>query len=363
MKRLMVLLVVALLTSSMLLFAGQINMKAEADYPLDSIYVVPSQVTFTTNNASLGTLFNVTVGANMQSDTFGWQVEMTFNPAVVQIVDAGYTDVSSSVFFENFTYIINISPRIDNVTGSVLYAESLLAPEVAPQTNASLCWVEFEIVSVPSSTVTQLTTTFNITDSQNTVFENSEGNYIPLTYFNGQYAFIYVPPPGVHDVAVTDVVPYKTVVGQGYGLNVTVTAADPGDYTETFNVTVYANTTYAASQNVTLSSGNSTNLMFIWDTTGFAYGNYTLSAYAWPVAGETNVANNNCTGSTVYVGIPGDVNSDGHVNILDAVLTCMAFGSTSGSPNWNPNADVNNDGTVNMLDLLIVANHFGQHYP
>ena len=42
---------------------------------------------------------------------------------------------------------------------------------------------------------------------------------------------------GVHDVAVTNVAPSKTVVGQGFSATINVTVANQGDYTETFNVT------------------------------------------------------------------------------------------------------------------------------
>jgi hypothetical protein len=117
---------------------------------------------------------------------------------------------------------------------------------------------------------------------------------------------------------------------------------------------------------VTLSSANSADITFVWDTKGFAYGNYTLSAYAWPVTGETNIANNNMTGSTVYVGIPGDLNCDGTINRLDATLLANHFGETPSMPDWNDsgaNADINSDGVVNILDAIILSNHYGLHYP
>jgi PKD repeat protein len=65
----------------------------------------------------------------------------------------------------------------------------------------------------------------------------------------------------------------------------------------------------------------------------------------------------------------GDINGDGIVNILDAILLADAFGShcanydyqgEPASPNWNPNADLNGDGVVNILDMIILASHFGQ---
>jgi hypothetical protein len=166
-----------------------------------------------------------------------------------------------------------------------------------------------------------------------------------------------------HDVAVTNLIPHKTVVGQGYGLKVDITVANKGEYTETFNVTVYASSTFVASQQVTLSSTSSLDMTVTWNTTTLGYGNYTISAYAWPVPGETNTANNNMTGGTVYVGIPGDVNGDGTVNELDAVALKNAFDATPGSPNWNPNADINGDGIVDIYDAVILSSNYGQSIP
>jgi outer membrane protein assembly factor BamB len=185
--------------------------------------------------------------------------------------------------------------------------------------------------------------------------------------------YAFGPAASAHDVAVANVesldVPWdnsglqKTVVGQGYSLTVKVTASDPGSFTENFNVTVYANTTYVASQNVTLSSGSSTTLAFTWNTSGFAYGNYNLDAYAWPVPGENNTANNSCMGGNVIVTVPGDVNGDGRVDLKDIVLVAQAYGSMPGDPNWNPNADITGSGTVDLPDLVILAVHYAQVYP
>jgi hypothetical protein len=59
---------------------------------------------------------------------------------------------------------------------------------------------------------------------------------------------------------------------------------------------------------------------------------------------------------------PWDVNQDGTVGIRDVVIAAVAFGSTIGSPNWNPLADINADGFVNIIDLRIVAAYFGEQY-
>jgi hypothetical protein len=69
------------------------------------------------------------------------------------------------------------------------------------------------------------------------------------------------------------------------------------------------------------------------------------------------------TGGSVFVTIPGDINGDGTVNILDAIKLGNAFLATPSTSNWNPNADINDDNIVNILDAIILANHFLQHYP
>lgn len=159
----------------------------------------------------------------------------------------------------------------------------------------------------------------------------------------------------------------KSVVGQGYLMDVTIT--DQGDYAENFNVTVYANTTIIASQNVTLPAGNSTTVMFTWNTSGFVYGNYALSANASILDGGTNITNN-FIGGMVTVTIPGDLDGNFNVALSDLVLLALAYGTTpasGGQPEalhaWNPNADINGDLKIDSTDLAILANHYGQHNP
>lgn len=65
-------------------------------------------------------------------------------------------------------------------------------------------------------------------------------------------------------------------------------------------------------------------------------------------------------GATVRNTIPGDINSDGTVDIYDAIILAGAFNSNVNSGNWKPNADLNGDGTVDIYDAIILASHFGQ---
>ena len=92
---------------------------------------------------------------------------------------------------------------------------------------------------------------------------------------------------------------------------------------------------------------------------GFAKGNYTISAYAWPVQGETDTSDNTFLNGAVKVSIPGDVDGDFEVRLVDLVQVAIAYGSTPNQPNWNPNTDIDNN-TTGLIDLVLVAIHHGQ---
>jgi hypothetical protein len=184
-----------------------------------------------------------------------------------------------------------------------------------------------------------------------------QGNF---TVSAGQILNLQAPfSPGTHAVEAISAVSAKTVIGKGFSDNVTVQVADNGDYAETFNVTLYANSTVIGTQQVSLNAKDQTTMTFTWDTTGFAYGNYTISAYVWPVPGENSTANNNFTGGVVTVTIPGDVDGTGRVNMGDIVSLCRAFASTIGMPNYVANCDIENNGKIDMGDVVIALRNFG----
>jgi hypothetical protein len=164
-----------------------------------------------------------------------------------------------------------------------------------------------------------------------------------------------------HSVAVISVMTAKTVIGQGFNCNLTVNVVDNGEYAETFRVTAYANAMAISFRQVSnLNVMCPLLLTFTWETTNLSKGNYTLSAYAWPVPSETSISDNNVTGGTVYVGTPGDLNGDGTVDIYDAIKLAGAFNSNPGSLNWNPNSDVNDDNVVDIYDAIILAGNYGK---
>lgn len=172
------------------------------------------------------------------------------------------------------------------------------------------------------------------------------------------------PYGGPYDIGIANITTSKTVVSQGYSLDITIKIINYGINTETFNLTTYANTTIIqAITNVVLASRNSTTITFTWDTTDFFKGGYTISSYATPVPSEMDTEDNSYTGDTVIVTIVGDINGDSIVDVWDITMVAMSYGYFKGEPNYNPVADINEDGIIDMLDLSLVAIHLGETDP
>jgi parallel beta-helix repeat protein len=164
------------------------------------------------------------------------------------------------------------------------------------------------------------------------------------------------------NIVVSEVTSPRNIMGQGYASYTYVSVQNQGWNTETINITIYANTTPTIQEQMTLASRSSVNATLIWASSSLSKGNYTISAYAQPVSGEIDTADNNFTDSWVFVSIPGDINGDQYVNAKDAVLLGKAFNSNQGQSSFNPNADTNGDQWCNAKDAVILGTHFNEHW-
>jgi len=178
------------------------------------------------------------------------------------------------------------------------------------------------------------------------------------------YYFGWTGGPLFRNLAVTNVGVSKNVICSGYNADINVTVANTGPVDEISNLTIYGNTTIIGTLlDVSFAQGASTSLVLTWNTTGFAKGNYTISAYAWPVSGEMDVGDNNCTDGWVTVTILGDVNGDFKCEGKDIAIIAKAYGSLIGQPAYVPNADMNDDGKIDGKDIAVAAKYYGTHYP
>jgi len=126
---------------------------------------------------------------------------------------------------------------------------------------------------------------------------------------------------GEHNIAVTRVLPAKYIVEPGEILPINVTVINKGDFIETFNLTLYANTTAIQTVTLTIEGGNSTTLTIMWNTGGFASGSYTIRAYVEPVPRETAIEDNTYTDGTVQI-----------LQTFTLTITTTAGGTTEPAP-------------------------------
>jgi hypothetical protein len=246
------------------------NQIADRERALGSVWVSPSTIAYSTDNASVGTLFNVTVWANMQNGTYNWQVTMKFNASVFQEVACGYTAGTASAYFAGHA-TVPVSPVVDNVAGSIVLGESLIGNDYAPEENASLMYAEFNITTMPTPTKTPLTGLFDInaTGTSGTFFDDTSGNTFvsAANLYDASFAlYSLIVPPTISNISQ---VPDINSVNPGEAVTVSANVTDNSG-TGIANVTlVYSNDTWAT---------NSTAAMTLNSTTGLYYG--TIPGYA-----------------------------------------------------------------------------------
>jgi hypothetical protein len=163
-----------------------------------------------------------------------------------------------------------------------------------------------------------------------------------------------------HDVAITDISLYRSVVSNRTVTSMNVTVQNQGDVQETFTIILSYNSTAFGSQMITVSNGSSITLSFSWNTTGVSLGNYTIAAAVDQLPGETDTTDNSQS-TQVQVSILGDINGDGRVDMKDVSKLAQAFVVSPTSPKWESNGDLDENKIIDMKDISSVAKHFSEH--
>jgi hypothetical protein len=79
----------------------------------------------------------------------------------------------------------------------------------------------------------------------------------------------------------------------------------------------------------------------------------TTFANLWPILAITDGE------VVVATGLDGDLDADCDVDIVDIMLVASRWGSTEGSPNYDPRYDLDRDGDIDIVDIMTVAQHWG----
>ena len=104
------------------------------------------------------------------------------------------------------------------------------------------------------------------------------------------------------NVVVTGITVSKTQVQRGDSVNITVTSKNEGTVPESFNMSLYLNSSLLKTLPVAgLSSNSERDVLFNWDTSAAAPAVYLVKAEASPVAGETNATDNVLTDNLISI--------------------------------------------------------------
>jgi hypothetical protein len=335
-KKICSLLLLAILFS-MLIFVETVR----ASSSLPNIYVSPSN-----QAVKIGGHFALNVNLDNVSDLYGYEVWLSFDSSKVNATAVVYDGYLNPPTYQ-------WANTINNTGGYVDFAISSTQPAL-PRSGGS----PPPLVTINFTTIGLGTSPLHL-DVAKTILVSSLHGGTPIPY-NTTDGTITVVPLSLHDVAAISVHPYHFFLGKGYSMDVNVTVRNKGDFTENFDVLLCINLVSYARQTVTLSWGSSATITFRWATTDYARGNYTISAYAWPVPGETNLTDNFFLGYSVLITKVGDLGSrvgstntfgafDGAVTSTDLNLFLQCYKGTAPAQ-WMYLADLGSRvGSINMF--------------
>jgi PKD repeat protein len=83
-------------------------------------------------------------------------------------------------------------------------------------------------------------------------------------------------------------------------------------------------------------------------------GNYTICLNVTDNKGLSSVAT-----AQIKVGLLGDINFDGTIDIQDLFYVARSFDSSPGNERWRAECDLNHDQVINIIDINIVAKAYG----
>jgi hypothetical protein len=308
-----------------------------------TVYLTPSDTFFDLNTGYVGKKFNVTVSVQNVPDLGEAIICIGFNDSVIMPTRWFMPTWDPNFFMPRspFTCAYPEPPdpgyaHLSKGSGSVQISvfKGGLPPMAPWGHNGTIAIIEFNITAAPPKGV-QFTSFLQM---GSTTLCDPTGLSLPNTVIqDGSYTFSGI---GARS---------KTVVDQGYSVNINVTLTDG----PTYSVIVCANTTVVGLAHLTIPSGGTNTVVIAWNTTRFAKGNYIISL----LVNDTTFSD-----GSIFLSIPGDVNGDRKTNLIDVFSVALAFGSCIGDPRYKPNLDINGDGKIDLTDYFTTALNFGKSW-
>lgn len=340
------LLIILVITSTFLL-SNETNLNKVQASTIAAVYIDPPEI----NNLTIGDHFKINVTIANVSDLAAWEFQLYYHSHVLNA-----TEWEEGPFLQNvrstFSLVADWNNNYNTTHGRIWLACTLLGSGQGADGSGTLATITFQIKGSGYAVL-------SLPEKQTKLYDSTPVDPQPIAQITIGGS-VYVKPIGIHDIAVLMVKTSKTILGKGYTLQINATAENQGNFTETFNLTVYCNMTAIETLSINLANGTSTVATFMWNNTNFAYGNYTIKAYAEPVPEETETADNTLIDGEIILSIPGDIEGDGDVDIYDVVRIASIYGVKKGDPRYNADLDVNYDEKIDLYDIVIAASHYGE---
>ena len=171
-----------------------------------------------------------------------------------------------------------------------------------------------------------------------------------------------------HDLAVVEVSTSKNgclpvpTVGHGYTTDVIVVVENLGEFTETFDIAVYANYTRVNTlHGASLAQGSTGAFTVTWDTSSVVKGYWLVKALLESTT-DIDLSDNSMTDGVVLVTLPGDVDGDRDVDIFDVVAMVSGYGSREGDPGYLSNYDIDDDRDIDIFDMIAGIAHYRESW-
>lgn len=269
---------------------------------------------------------DVTVAIRLEnvSDLYGIEIDLTFDPAFLQVQDDKPGTVGVQILpgdFPNPELYFVAQNIADNQAGSIAYAISLLRPAPAANGSGALAFIRFRALTAGTTGVSIARVSAVGSDSCCLTMTRQNGviNTVSVPETTGSVSGrVLVQGRSNHSGVLVRVGSWSALTGTDGRF--TISNITPGTYASSAALAGYL---CARRDGVVVTSGGAVSLPDV-----------TLLA--------------------------GDVNGDDVVNIYDLVQLGSVYGS---SPPGDPRVDFNQDNVVNVFDLVLLGGNYCKSCP
>jgi hypothetical protein len=345
--------------------------------PVAVVHVIPQTVQLET--PSLGTTFVVNVEIANVTMMYGFQFVLRWDQTLLNVTSC--TPKIPAVWGNNYYY----QSVVNNTLGTYSLLMSAKSPAPTFTGNITVVSLTFQSILDPASGSVACGLTL-----EGVKVGDINGNPLIISVSSGSYSCTHVVPKLLFkEVYSASKVPtdFEAYINVTNAVKLSSFSFTVAYDTAMLTVTNVSAPSFSGNPIVSMTWNPTTGQIFVdvnginppFDgsmilakvkfrvTTGFVWSTETLN-FTSKLNFTSHLLNNGLLlhdaidGTYIYNPIPGDLNRDGLVDILDLMTVAGSFGTTPGGPPY-PEADLNHDGSIDILDIILVARNWGRTTP